>query len=257
MILKVTGVTMEKMLRGISLLTVVLALAGGCSTGGLISEKRDGNYLVIADIADVSIADVGYAGVAPDVRSVAGSEWGINDTVGKRVEQVIGGRVNGKAFYVDDREIIDHLSYKKILLMRKLDANDAEFIREKYAAQVPDYLVLVTKSRFGMSDFSGAGMRQKDIPMADFHCQFFAAMQLEVFELSTGKILSTLTESQREDCPVKTYFDDINRIDSGALDQIREGVVRVTNRTANKIARHLLMTDAEKDEFKLRAPGFE
>jgi len=248
---------MRKMLRGMSALTAVLALAGGCSTGGLISEKRDGNYLVIADMADVSIADVGYAGVAPDVHNIAGGEWRISETVGKSIEQVIGERVNGKALYADDHSIIDHLSYQKILLMRKLDADDAEFIRKKYAAQAPDYLVLVTKSRFGMSDFSGAGMRQKDIPMADFHCQFFAAMQLEVFELSTGKILSTLTESQREDCPVKTYFDDINKIDNNALGQIREGVVRVTNRTANKIARHLLMTDAEKDEFKLRAPGFE
>jgi len=159
---------------------------------------------------------------------------------------------------LDDTAITERISFEKALLLRKLDADDAEFIKNKYAAQSPDYLVLVTKSRLGMSELYGAGVRQKDIPMADFHCQFFASVQLDVFELSTGKILSTLTESQHEDCPTEKYFDDVNKIDEKSLAQIRENVVRVATKTANKVARHLLMTEAEgKDEFKLRLPGFK
>jgi hypothetical protein len=243
--------------RFVGVPALALALLGGCSTGPIKDEKREGSYLIIADLPDVSIADVGYKGVAPNVRTIANDDWAINGTVGSGVEQVIGDRVSGKALYVDDKEVLGRLSYEKILILRKLDADDAEFIRNKYAANSPDYLVLITKYRFGMSEFYGAGMRQKDIPMADFRCQFFAALQLEVYELSTGKILSTLTESQREDCPVSKYFDDVNSIGEKEQVDIKHGVQHIAAKAANRIARHLLMTDAEKDEFKLRLPGFE
>lgn len=238
-------------------LVAALVLLSACSTGPINSEKRKGNYLVIADLPDVSIADVGYKGVAPDVRTFANNDWAINSTVGSGVEQVIGDRVDGKALYVDDKEILGRLSYEKILLLRKLDADDAEFIRNKYAAQSFDYLVLVTKFRDGMSEFYGAGMRQKDIPMADYRCQFFTALQLEVYELSTGKILSTLTESQREDCPASKYFDEVGKIGDKQLAEIKRGVQHTAAKAANRVARHLLMTETEKDEFKLRLPGFQ
>lgn len=248
---------MKKSVQWVHVLMATLTLIGGCGTGPIKDEQRNGNYLIVADLPDARIADVGYKGVAPTVRAIANRKWGINATVGKSIAQVIGERVQGKALYVDDSEITGRLSYEKMLVMRKLDADDAEFIRKKYQEASIDYLVLVTKYRLGMSDLYGVGMQQKDIPMADFHCQFFAAMQLEVYELSSGKIISTLTESQREDCPVEKYFDDINKISDARQSTIRDGVVTVTAKTANRIARHLLMTDAEKDEFKLLLPGFE
>jgi len=239
-------------------LLMALALIGGCNTGLIKSEKRDGNYLVVVDLPVASLADVGYAGVKPTVRTVSDEKGRVSSAAGDSIAQVISERVKGKGSYVAGTDITERISYEKILLLRKLDADDAEYIKKTYAAQSPDYLVLVTKSRFGMSDLYGVGMRQKDIPMADFRCQFFASVQLEVFELSTGKILSTLTESQREDCPSEKYFEDINKIDEKTLADIKDGVVRVSAKTANKIARHLLVTEAEeKDEFKLRLPGFE
>lgn len=239
------------------LLLVATALLSACGTGAIKGDKREGSYLVIADLPAVSVAEVGYKGTAPKVRTIANSDWSINGTVGAGVEQVISDRVKGKGLYVEDREITDRLSYEKLLVMRKLDADDAEFIRTKYAAHAVDHLVLITKHRYGMSEFYGAGMRQKDIPMADFRCQFFAALQLEVYELSSGKILSTVTEAQREDCPVNKYFTDVNSIGDKELGDIRQGVQHVAARAANRVARHLLMTDAEKDEFKMRLPGFE
>jgi len=248
---------MKNALHAAYVLVVTLALISGCGTGPINTEKRDGNYLIITDLPDVSIAQVGYKGVAPTVRAIANRDWNINSAVGKAIEQVVAERVQGKGIYVDDAEIINHLSYGKMLVMRKLDADAAEFIRSKHAADSIDYLVLVTKARLGMSDLSGVGLRQKDIPFADFHCQFFTAMQLDVYELATGKLLSTLTESLHEDCPVGKYFDDVTKIDDKALGEIQQRVVRMSTKTANKIARHLLMTDAEKDEFKLRPPGFE
>jgi hypothetical protein len=241
--------------RFASTLAVAMSLVA-CSTGPIKDEKRNGNYLVISDLPDVSVADVGYKGVAPDVRTFANNDWAINSTVGSGVEQVISDRA-GKALYVDDKEILGRLSYEKIMLLRELDADDAEFIRKKYEGQAPDYLVLITKFRFGLSEFYGAGMRQKDIPMADFKCQFFTALQLEVYELSTGKILSTLTETQREDCPANKYFDDVKSIADRELEEIKHGVQHIAAKAANRVARHLLMTDAEKDEFKIRLPGFE
>lgn len=241
----------------VSMMIAALALASGCGTGALKGEKRDGNYLVIADLDAVSVAQVGYKGVPPTVRRFANRDWGIDATVGAGIEQVVAGRVQGNARYVDDAELTSRLSYEKILVMRGLDADDVEFIRQKYAADAFDYLILVTKTRLGMSELQGAGMRQKDIPMADFRCQFFAAMQLDVFELATGRIVSTVSESQRENCPVDRYFDDIEQIDARAQADIRDHVVRVSAQTANKIARHLLMRDDEEDEFRLRLPGFE
>jgi hypothetical protein len=241
-----------------SALLMALAMLNGCGTGSINSEKRDGNYIVVVDLPAATVADVGYAGVKPTVRSLSAGEGSLNAVAGSSVTKVINDRVRGNNAYADDAAIAERISLEKVLLLRKLDADDADFIKKKYAAQSPDYLVLVTKSRFGMSELYGAGVRQKDIPMADFHCQFFASLQLDVFELSTGKILSTLTEAQHEDCPSNKYFDDINKIDDKALAEIRENVERVTIKTANKIARHLLMTEAEgKDEFKLRLPGFE
>lgn len=240
-------------------LTALIAatLISACSTGPIKGDKREGSYLVITDLPDVSIADVGYKGTAPRVRTIANGDWSINGTVGAGVEQVVSDRVKGKALYVDDKEITGRLSYEKMLVMRKLDADDAEFIRTKYAAHAIDHLVLITKYRFGMSEFYGAGMRQKDIPLADFRCQFFTALQLDVYELSSGKILSTVTEAQHQDCPVNKYFTDVSSIGDKELGEIRQGVQHVAARAANRVARHLLMTDAEKDEFKMRLPGFE
>lgn len=248
---------MTTSMRLFTVLVTTLLLMSGCSILPLSDGNRAGNYLVIVDLPDVSIAKVGYKGSTPEVRTIANGDWGVSGIVGSGIEQVISERVKGEALYADDKEITDRLSYEKMLVMRKLDADDAEFIREKYASDSIDFLVLVTKYRYGMSEFYGAGMRQKDIPMPDFHCQFFTALQLEVYELSTGKILSTVTESQREDCPVKKYFDDVNNIADKELGDIRQGVQHVAAKAANRVARHLLMTDTEKEEFKIRLPGFE
>jgi hypothetical protein len=242
----------------IGILVMALGLVtAGCGMGPISADRRTGNYLVVADLADVGIASVGYSNAAPTVRRIANSDWGIDAVAGRSVAAVIDERVDGKGIAVDDAELTGRLSYEKILLLRKLDDDDAAFIRERYAAQAPRYLVLLTKARVGMSELYGTGVRQKNIPMADYRCQFYAAMQLDLIDLGTGRILSTLTESKTDNCAIDKYFDDINNISDDAPALIREGVVRLTGKTANRIARHLLMTDAEKDEFRFRVPGFE